>query len=178
MFQVGDAVVKAGLGIAKIKAKQTLSVEGKDKSLYVLQSGEVKVMIPCDKAHAGALRPVFTNEKIAEIENKLRSSFPLPEQYEKEDPEGYSVNHETAFDQIKHRDPESVTDMVHRLFYKSKLVKLTPVEDKIYKEAMKTLSEEIAHVEHTTRQTINTRLTNVMLEGRKARKDAHFQPSS
>jgi RNA polymerase-interacting CarD/CdnL/TRCF family regulator len=178
MFNVGDAVVKAGLGIAKIKAVQTLSVEGKEKNLYVLQSGEVKVMIPCEKAHTGVLRAVLTKEQIAEIENELRSSYPLPEQYEKEDPDGYSVDHETAFDKLKHRDPKSITDMIHRLFYKSKLVKLTPVEDKIYNEAMKSLSEEIAHVEHTTRQTINDRLKDVLLEGRKARKDAHFQPQS
>lgn len=175
MFNVGDAVVKAGLGVAKIKAKQTLSVEGKDMSLYVLQSGDVKIKVPCEKAHAGVLRPVLTTEQITKIEDELRSSYPLPEQYEKEDPDGYSVDHETAFDKIKQRDPKSLTDMIHRLFYKGKLVKLTPVEDKIFKEAMKALTEEIAHVEHTTRQTINARLKNVLLEGRKARKDAHFQ---
>jgi len=177
MFNVGDVVVKAGLGICRIKALQTLAVEGKEQDLYILQSGDVKVMIPCDKAHTGVLRPVMTIEQIEELESFLRSPFPLPGEYEKEDPEGYSVDNITAFDTVKHRNPKAVADIIHKLFYKSKLVNLTQTEDKIYKEAMKVLSEEIAYVEHSTRQKVGDRLISVMMEGRHARKDTKFQHS-
>lgn len=174
MFQVGDAVVKAGFGIGKIKGKQSLKVEGSQKDLYILQSGDVKVMIPCEKAHAGVLRYVLTEEQIQELEDALRKPFPLPDEYETEDPEGYSVDTNTAFDEIKHRDPGAVTEIIHKLFYKSKLVNLTPTEDKIYKEAMKTISEEIAYVEHSTRLKIANRLKAVLTEGRHSRKDGKF----
>lgn len=178
MFNIGDVVVKAGLGICRIKAVQTLAVEGKEQSLYILQSGDVKVMIPFDKAHAGALRPVMTKEQIVEIEDFLRTSFPLPGEYEKEDPEGYSVDQFASFDTIKYRDPKAVAVIIHKLFYKSKLVNLTVTEDKIYKEAMKVLSEEISYVEHSTRLIIGNRLKSVLTEGRQARKDAKFQHSA
>lgn len=178
MFNVGDVVVKAGLGICRIKDIQTLAVEGKEQSLYILQSGDVKVMIPCEKAHTGVLRSVLTKDQIEELEGFLRSTFPLPGEYEKEDPEGYSVDNIAAFDIIKHRDPKAVANIIHKLFYKSKLVNLTPTEDKIYLEATKVMSEEIAYVEHSTRQKIGTRLKNVLTEGRQARKDAKFQHSA
>lgn len=177
MFKVGDVVVKSGMGICRIKAVQSLTVEGTEKKLYVLQSGEVKVMIPCDKAHAGALRPILTPKKTEELEAFLRTAFPLPGEYEKEDPEQYSVDHGAAFDTIKQRDPQAICDIIHKLFYKSKLVKLTDTEEKIYKEALKALSDEIAHVEHSTRQKVSERLKAVLLEGRQSRKDGKFQQS-
>ncbi len=178
MFKVGDVVVKSGMGICRIKALQSLTVEGTEKNLYVLQAGEVKVMIPCDKAHAGALRPILTPEKIEELESFLRAAFPLPGEYEKEDPEQYSVDPGAAFDTVKHREPQGTCDIIHKLFYKSKLVKLTDTEEKIYKEAMKVLCEEIAHVQHTTRQKVNAQLKKVLTEGRQSRKDWKPQPST
>ena len=55
-FQVEQNVVKPNLGICKIIAVRGCRWKAKEQQFYVLQSGDVKVMVPFAHAHMGGLR--------------------------------------------------------------------------------------------------------------------------
>jgi CarD family transcriptional regulator len=172
-FNVGDTVIKPGLGICKIKAIRKMQVEGKDQTFYVLQSGDVKVMVPFSYAHAGGLRPLLNEEGIEKLFLFLREPIMIPED-ERESPDHYSLNVEEAKEQVKLRDPLTLASLVKTLFFKTKIVDLPKVETDIYQNSMQALSDEIAHIEHTTRQKAAHRIRSTLTEARKARRDAHL----
>ncbi|MBN2329372.1 MAG: hypothetical protein JXR73_19680 [Candidatus Omnitrophica bacterium] len=172
-FQVGDTVVKPGLGICKIKAIRKMQVEGKDQTFYVLQSGDVKVMVPFSYAHSGGLRPLLTEEGIEKLFSFLSEPILIPED-ERESPDHYLVNVEEAKEQIKHRDPIALANLVKILFYKIKIADIPKAETDIYQGSMQALSDEIAHIEHTTKQKAAHRIRSTLTESRKSRKGAHL----
>lgn len=174
-FQVGDTVVKPGLGICKIKAVRKMQIDGKDTQFYVLQSGEVKVMVPFDHAHAGGLRPILDEAGIEHLFTSLREPIRIPND-EHESPEHYQVSIQRVKDELKQRDPASVATILKTLFYKSKICDLPKAETELLQTAMQTLSEEVAVVEHTTRQKSSHRIRSVLTEGRKSRKESLLNP--
>lgn len=174
-YQVGDTVVKPGLGICKIKAIRKMPVEGVDQSFYVLQSGDVKVMVPFHQAHAGGLRPLLDAEGVQRILAGMREPIRLDGD-EGEKPETFSLEIEKTKEELKHRDPEVMAAIVKTLFYKSKLFDLAKAESEIYQTAIQALADEIAHVEHTTRLKAVNLIKNHLTEGRKARKESMKQP--
>ena len=171
MYQVGDTVIKPGLGICKIKAIRKMPVDGIEQSFYVLQSGDVKVMVPFDQAHAGGLRPLLDMDGVQRILTGLREPI-LPGGDAGEKPETYSLEIEKTKEELKHRDPAVMAAIVKTLFYKSKLFDLAKAETEIYQTALQALADEIAHVEHTTRLKAANLIKSNLTEGRKARKES------
>lgn len=172
-FQVGDTVIKPGLGICKIKAIRKMQVEGKDQAFYVLQTGDVKVMVPFAYAHAGGLRSLLNEEGIENLFHYLSEPILVPED-ERESPHHYPLNIEEAKEQVKQRDPITLAALIKTLFYKTKIVDLPKVETEIFQNSMQALSDEIAHIEHTTRQKAAHRIRSTLTESRKSRKGSHL----
>ncbi len=172
-YTVGDTVIKPGLGICKIKAIRKMQVEGKEQTFYVLQSGDVKVMVPFSYAHAGGLRPLLDEEGIQKLFEYLREPIFVPED-ERESPDHYPLNVEQAKEQVKQRDPLALASLVKTLFYKTKIIDLPKAETDIYQGSMQALSDEIAHIEHTTRQKAAHRIRSTLTESRKSRKESHL----
>ncbi|MDX9753745.1 MAG: CarD family transcriptional regulator [bacterium] len=170
-FGIGDTVVKPGLGICKIKSIRKMQVEGKEQSFYVLQSGDVKVMVPFAYAHAGGLRSVMTESQIDELFAFFREPILLPE-HETDTPDLYAIKVDRAKDEIKQRSPLVVAAIAKTLFYKSKLCDLPKIETELLQGSLTTLAEEVAHAQHTTRQKILFKIRSILTEGRKARKDS------
>jgi len=175
MFNVGDTVVKPGLGICKIKAVRNMQVEGKNQQFYVLQSGDVKVMVPFSYAHAGGLRLPLDADGIEKIYAYLREPIPVPEN-EHETPELYPVALEKGKEEIKQRDPQTVAALIKTLFYKEKLVELAKAENELYHNALSLLGDEIAHYEHSTRLKAVNRIKAVLTEGRRSRNKESLMP--
>lgn len=173
MYEVGAVVVKPGLGICRIKAIRKMTVEGREQKLYVLQSGDVKVMVPLDQAHAGGLRPVLRREEIAELEDGFRSPLPMPRE-DRDDPEYYAIEWAEAEHGVKRRDIARCAEVLKRLFYKSKLVKLDNREENLFEDAMKCVADEVAHHEHGGRQKAAARILEILAEGRRARRGGHL----
>jgi len=169
-FNVGETVVKPGLGICKIKAVRKMQVEGKDQTFYVLQSGDVKVMVPFSYAHAGGLRQLLDEEGTEKIFELLSKPIKIPKD-ERESPEHYPLKLEDAKEQVKHRDPEVLAELIKTLYYKVKIVDIPKAENEIYQGSMQALSDEIAHIEHTTRQKVTNRIKAALDEARKLRKE-------
>lgn len=168
-FNIGDTVIKPGLGICKIKAIKKMQVEGKEQQFYVLQSGDVKVLVPFSYAHSGGLRSILDEEGIEKVMEFLRLPIPLPED-ESDSLETYMVNIEQSKEEIKQRDPLTVSMISKKLFYKSKIADLPKAEAELLQNSLTAVSEEIAQVQHTTRQKVLFKIRSLLSEGRKSRK--------
>lgn len=175
-FNVGDSVVKPGLGICKIKAVRKMQVEGSNQSFYVLQSGDVKVMVPFSFAHSGGLRALVDGGTIEKIFQYFIEPIRVPDN-EFESSDQYSIEIEKAKATLKNRDPQALAELIKPLFYKKKMVELDKAETDIFQNASQHLADEIAHVEHTTRQKIAVRIRTTLTEGRKSRK-SHFSKNA
>jgi RNA polymerase-interacting CarD/CdnL/TRCF family regulator len=172
-FNVGDTVVKPGLGICKIKAIRKMEVEGSEQQFYVLQSGDVKVMVPFTYAHSGGLRPLLDEEGIEEVYAFLRQPLLVPEDTEEID--AYAIKVEQSKDEVKQREPITVATLAKTLFYKSKICDLPKAEQELLTTSLAVVAEEIAHVNHTTRQKILFKLRSTLTDGRKARRESSMQ---
>ncbi|MEW6236038.1 MAG: CarD family transcriptional regulator [Candidatus Omnitrophota bacterium] len=173
-FSIGDHVVKPGLGICKIKAIRKMQVEGKEQQFYVLQSGDVNVMVPFAHAHGGGLRPLLDEEGMNKVLAFLSEPILIPEN-EDETSDRYAIEVYAAKDEIKHRNPDTAAQLLKTLFYRSKIVELDKSETAVFQEAMIVLAEEYAHLHHTTRQKAMHQLRSSLKEGRKARRDHTFR---
>lgn len=176
-FQVGDTVIKPGLGLCKIKALQKMEIGGEDCEVYVLQAGDVKVMVPLHAAHSGGLRTPMNEEQAEEVLTALSQPIYLEEDQE-ELPSLYDIDVDEARDQLKYRDPSALAEILRRLFNKGKIAELSKHESEIYSQATNMLSDELAHLEHATRMKITHRLRALLNEARKQRKSKFESPLS
>ncbi len=173
-FSVGDIVVKAGLGICKIKAVRRMQLDGEEQQYYVLQSGDVKVMVPFSFAHAGGLRPLLTEEEIEKLFAFFREPIRVPDD-QRESYETYGILPDQAKEDIKQHNTEAIINIVKTLFYKEKLVELAKAETEIYQSALATLAEEIAYIQHSSRQKITNKIKSALTDGRRSRRDEHIK---
>lgn len=169
-FNIGDTVVKPGLGICKIKAIRKMQVEGKDQQFYVLQSGDVNVLVPFTAAHSGGLRSIIKDQGCKEVFAFLSEPLSIPPD-ERERPEHYLIDINTAKEELRQRDPMTLARLIKTLFYREKMIDLGSAEKEIYKNAITTLADEIAQYEHTTRQKVLAQIRSTLTAGRKTRKD-------
>ncbi len=170
-FQVEQNVVKPNLGICKIIAVRRMQVEGKEQQFYVLQSGDVKVMVPFAHAHTGGLRLPLDEQGIEKLFDYLQEPIPAPDPQTDID-DMYPVDVDQAKDEIKQRDPDVISKWIKTLFYKEKTVELSKGEADIYKNALALLAEEIAHVNHISRLKASNRIKSILKTGRSAEQDA------
>ncbi|HOE12210.1 MAG TPA: CarD family transcriptional regulator [bacterium] len=174
-FQIGDTVVKPGLGLCKIKGVQKMSLNGEECELYVLQAGEVKVMVPLSAAHTGGLRAIMDPELAEQVLGAIAEPIYLEEDQD-ETPQLYAIDIDQARDQVKRRDPLGLAEIIRRLFNKAKVQDLSKYEQEIYSQSMNMLGDEIAHLEHTTRMKITHRIRTLLNEARKQRKSKFESP--
>ena len=174
-FQVGDTVIKPGLGLCKIKGLQKMEIEGSECELYVLQAGDVKVMVPLAAAHSGGLRAPIDAEQAEQVLGIIAEPIYLEEDQD-ELPDTYDIDVDQARDQIKRREPLALAEIVRRLFNKGKIVELSKHESEIYSQCMNMLGDEIAHLEHTTRMKMTHRFRTLLNEARKQRKSKFESP--
>ncbi|RJP26610.1 MAG: hypothetical protein C4527_14815 [Candidatus Omnitrophota bacterium] len=173
-FNIGDTVMKSGLGICKIKAIRKMEVEGVEQQFYVLQSGDVKVMVPFSFAHAGGLRFLLDEDAIEKILEFFHTPIRLPEEGA-ETTDLYGIQVDQAKEDIKQRRTDAIVEIVKTLFYKDKIVELAKAEAEIYQNALAAIAEEIAHIQHSSRQKIINRIKSALTEGRRTRRDHHVQ---
>jgi RNA polymerase-interacting CarD/CdnL/TRCF family regulator len=168
-------VVKPGLGLCKIKGLQKTDIGGADCEVYVLQAGDVKVMVPVEAAHTGGLRAPLDAELAERVLSVLSEPIYLEEDQD-ELPSLYDIDADQARDQLKRRDPTALAEIARRLFNKAKVTELSKHESEIYSQAMNMLGDELAHLEHTTRMKMTHRMRALLNEARKQRKSKFESP--
>ncbi len=168
MFQVGDVVGKPSLGICKIGAIRRVEIEGNTEEYYVIQSGEVDVLVPRRHAENGALRPPMNEKLQARVHKDLEAPFrpinirpkdPLPEVYQCSPAQGKAI--------LKRRDPLELTGLIRTLHNKGQDFVLDKKETDWMSTAMSMLVEEFAYLEKTTKARVKTRLGKLLSAGRK-----------
>lgn len=176
-FRVGSYVVKPGLGICRIKAIRKQEVSGETLEFYVLTSGEVDIMVPFSVAHSGGLRIPLTEEEIERIFKLLEEPVVFLEEDQIENLDLYEIDIDKAKEDVKHRNIDEMLQIVRCFFNQQKLLGQLPKEElDLFNDARKTLADEIAHVQHTTRQRIMTQVTRMLTEARKRRKEKFESP--
>lgn len=176
-FRVGSFVIKPGLGICRIKAIRKQEVSGATLEFYVLTSGEVDIMVPFSVAHAGGLRLPLSEEDIEKIFKLLEEPAVYLEEDQIENIDLYSVDIDKGREEVKHRNIDEILHIVRYLFNRQKLLGQLPKEElDLFNDARKTLADEIAHVQRTTRQRIMTQVTRMLTEARKRRKEKFESP--
>ncbi len=176
-FQTGDTVVKPGLGLCKIKGLQKMEIGGSECEVYVLQSGDVKVMVPVEAAHSGGLRHPIDQEEAEKVLQVLQEPMYLEEDQD-EVPEIYEIDVDDARERIKRREPLALAGIARSLFNRGKIVELSKQESEIYSQCMNILGDELAHLEHTTRMKMTHRMRTLLGEARKQRKSKFESPLS
>ncbi|MFH1737503.1 MAG: CarD family transcriptional regulator [bacterium] len=174
-FQVGDTVVKPGLGLCKIKGLQKMEIDGSECELYVLQAGDVKVMVPLSAAHSGGLRAPMDSEQAEQVLGIVAEPIYLEED-EDELSGTYDIDVDDAREHLKRREPLALAKIVRSLFNKGKMVELSKHESEIYSQCMNMLGDELAHLEHTTRMKMTHRMRSLLNEARKQRKSKFESP--
>lgn len=169
MFHVGDTVIKPSIGICKIKAIRRLEIEDRTEDYYVIQSGDVDVMVPRKLADHGALRTPMSEESLKAIYQELESPFRPVNVHPSalEIPEVYRIQVMECKEILKKRNPHDLVGIIRTLYNKQNDYNLEKKEDELLNTALNMLVEEIAYLEKTTKGRIKTQINKLLAAGRK-----------
>lgn len=114
MFNVGDKIVYPMHGAGTIDAIENKNILGEEQSYYVIKMpGEVKVMVPTEKAEQIGVRSVINKEEA----NKVISVL---EHNETEMSQNWNKRYRDNMDKMKSGDIYEVADVVRNLAFKTK----------------------------------------------------------
>jgi RNA polymerase-interacting CarD/CdnL/TRCF family regulator len=119
VFQVGDTVIKPSIGICRIKAIRRLQIEDRSEAYYVIQAGDVDVLVPKKLADSGALRPPMNEESLKKIYEALEAPYrTYPVDPGEDLPEAYRFAPADVKAKLKKRDPAELVEIVRNLHNK------------------------------------------------------------
>lgn len=144
MFNVGDKIVYPMHGAGRIDAIEEKNILGENQSYYILKMpGEVKVMVPVDKAEQIGVRSVIDKEEAVKVMAVL-------EENETEMSDKWNKRYRDNMDKMKSGDIYEVADVVRNLSFKQKEKGLSTGEKKMLNNAKQILVSELVLVENTT----------------------------
>jgi len=168
VFQVGDTVIKPSIGICRIKAIRRLQIEDRSEAYYVIQSGEVDVLVPKKLADSGALRPPMNEESLKKIYEALEAPYrAYPVDPGEDLPEAYRFAPADVKAKLKKREPAELVEIVRNLYNKEHDYVLDKKETEAYAAALNMLVEEVTFLEKSTKGRIKTKITKMLSAGRK-----------
>lgn len=141
MFNVGDNIVYPMHGAGKIAAIEERNILGEKQSYYVLKMpGEVKVMVPVEKAEETGLREVINKEDVKKV-------FSILEENKVEISMNWNKRYKENYDKIKTGDIFKVADVYRDLSIKQKEKGLSTGEKKMLSNAKEILVSELVLAE-------------------------------
>jgi RNA polymerase-interacting CarD/CdnL/TRCF family regulator len=168
VFSVGETVIKPSVGICKIKGIRRMEIEERTEDYYVIQSGEVDVLVPRKLADAGSLRLPLTQEGVEKIFSALESPFrPFSINSDEDIPPLYKVKPNDMKEKLKRRDPKELVEILRILFNKQQDYMLDKKENDYQETALSMLVEEIAYVEKSQKGRTKARVNKALAAGRK-----------
>ena len=137
MYNVGDEIVMPMHGAGKIDAIEERDILGEKQSYYILKMpGEVKVMVPIEKAEKVGIRDVIDKSSADKVLNVL-------EQDETEMNKNWNKRYRDNMDKIKSGDIYEIADVVRNLSFKQKEKGLSTGEKKMLTNAKQILVSEL-----------------------------------
>ena len=157
MFIVGDKRVYPMHGAGRIDAIEEKNILGENQSYYILKMpGEVKVMVPVDKAEQIGVRSVIDKEEAVKVMAVL-------EENETEMSDKWNKRYRDNMDKMKSGDIYEVADVVRNLSFKQKEKGLSTGEKKMLSNAKQILVSELVVAEHASQDEIEN-LVNSKIE--------------
>ena len=154
MFNVGDKIVYPMHGAGTIDAIEEKNILGEKQNYYIIKMpGEVKVMVPTDKAEGVGVRNIIGKEEAAKVmsvlgENKTEMS------------QNWNKRYRDNMDKMKSGDIYEVADVVRNLSFKQKEKGLSTGEKKMLNNAKQILVSELVLAEHASQEEVEKLVEN------------------
>ena len=154
MFNVGDKIVYPMHGAGTIDAIEEKNILGEKQNYYIIKMpGEVKVMVPTDKAEEVGVRNVIGKDEAAKVMSVLG-------QNETEMSQNWNKRYRDNMDKMKSGDIYEVADVVRNLSFKQKEKGLSTGEKKMLNNAKQILVSELVLAEHASQEEVEKLVEN------------------
>ena len=154
MFNVGDEVVYPMHGAGTIHAIEKKNILNEEQDYYIISMpGEVKVMVPTEKAVEIGVRNVIDKNDVSKVLNIL-------EEDETEMSDNWNKRYRDNMDKMKSGDIYEVADVVRNLSFKQKEKGLSTGEKKMLSNAKQILVSELVLAEHASQEEVETLIDN------------------
>ena len=161
MFNIGDQIVYPMHGAGTIDSIEEKDILGKKQSYYILKMpGEVKVMVPVDKAEEVGVRNIIDKGSADKV-------FNLLSQDETEMDKNWNKRYRDNMDKLKSGDIYEIADVVRNLSFKQKEKGLSTGEKKMLINAKQILVSELVLAEQSNQdemeEIVDTKINNSFL---------------
>ena len=154
MFNVGDKIVYPMHGAGTIDAIEEKNILGEKQNYYIIKMpGEVKVMVPTDKAEEVGVRNIIGKEEAAKVMSVLGEN-------ETEMSQNWNKRYRDNMDKMKSGDIYEVADVVRNLSFKQKEKGLSTGEKKMLNNAKQILVSELVLAEHASQEEVEQLVEN------------------
>ena len=154
MFNVGDKIVYPMHGAGTIDAIEEKNILGENQSYYVIKMpGEVKVMVPTDRAEQIGVRNVIGKEEAEKVISILGED-------ETEMSKNLNKRYRDNMEKMKSGSIYEVAGVVRNLSFKQKEKGLSTGEKKMLNNAKQILVSELVLAEHASKEEIEKLVDN------------------
>ena len=154
MFNVGDEIVYPMHGAGTIDSIEEKNILGENQSYYVIKMpGEVKVMVPTDRAEQIGVRNVIGKEEAEKVISILGED-------ETEMSQNWNKRYRDNMEKMKSGSVYEVADVVRNLSFKQKEKGLSTGEKKMLSNAKQILVSELVLAEHASQDEVEELINN------------------
>ena len=154
MFNIGDKIVYPMHGAGTIDAIEEKNILGEKQNYYIIKMpGEVKVMVPTNKAEEVGVRNVINKEEAAKVMSVLGEN-------ETEMSQNWNKRYRDNMEKMKSGDIYEVADVVRNLSFKQKEKGLSTGEKKMLNNAKQILVSELVLAEHASQEEVEKLVEN------------------
>ena len=154
MFNIGDKIVYPMHGAGTIDSIEEKDILGEKQNYYIIKMpGEVKVMVPTDKAEEVGVRNIINKEEAAKVMAVLGEN-------ETEMSQNWNKRYRDNMDKMKSGDIYEVADVVRNLSFKQKEKGLSTGEKKMLNNAKQILVSELVLAEHASQEEVEKLVDN------------------
>ena len=154
MFNVGDHIVYPMHGAGVIDAIEEKNILGEKQAYYILKMpGEVKVMVPTNKAEEIGVRGIIDKQEASKV-------FEILEEEKTEMSSNWNKRYRDNMDKMKSGDIYEIADVVRNLSFKQKEKGLSTGEKKMLNNAKQILVSELVLAEHASQDEVEQLIEN------------------
>jgi len=154
MFNVGDHIVYPMHGAGVIDAIEEKNILGEKQAYYILKMpGEVKVMVPTNKAEEIGVRGIIDKQSADKV-------FEILEEDKTEMSANWNKRYRDNMDKMKSGDIYEIADVVRNLSFKQKEKGLSTGEKKMLSNAKQILVSELVLAEHASQEEVENLIDN------------------
>src|ERR1700760_2798892 len=159
-FKVGDTVVYPHHGAARIKAVETRTIKGEERTYLVLKvaKGDLTVRVPADNAELVGVRDVVGAEGLERVFEVLRAPHT-------EEPTNWSRRYKANLEKLASGDVNKVAEVVRDLWRRDRERGLSAGEKRMLAKARQILVSELALAEKTNEDKAEALLDEILASG-------------